>query len=909
MKKILYTIAAFICLTACQKEEVTKEQNNAPATEQFSGEGVREGCIRVKFKESAAVKMQVVTTRSGVVSTGLALVDVLGQNVKAYRMERVFPTAGKFEEKHRKYGLHLWYDVYFDEKIPTRSAAIEYGNLPEIDKVEPILETRLLGGKITPATLDAAQNVRKATRAEASSFNDPQLNAQWHYNNDGRMIGSEVGADINLFEAWKLETGSPKVIVAIVDGGIDYEHEDLAANMWINETENNGQEGDDDDTNGYIDDIHGYNFVTKSGKVTPHSHGTHVAGTISAVNNNGIGVCGVAGGSGKNDGVKLMSCQVFHINEANNEVSGGHEAAIIYGADNGAVICQNSWTYGKEQASLPQSIQDAIDYFIAEAGTDHNGNQTGPMKGGIVIFAAANEDSDYKAYPASYEKVLSVSGLNYAFKKGRYSNFADWIDIAAPGGDTDAREEQGILSTNIHNGYAYLQGTSMACPHVSGVAALVVSKFQAPGFTPDKLWDRLISSVKNVDQYNPDYIGKLGAGLVDARRAVLSDQSLPPEKTELDLIALYDNFAVVSWQVMTDPDDEIIDHYNLYWSTESLENVDLKADLPSHVAMKSYDVRFLAAGTTMRDSITGFERNTKYYFTLVGVDRWENFSEASTMKAGVTVKNQAPVLVRQGGGEILLDEGTTRQVSFDMTEPEGHAVMVTMTPEYSWLTAKIEGNVLTLNIEAGYNVAGTYKTLLTVTDQYGAQTDIDFSFEIMARNVAPVALITIPDMKFNTGGGEESIELDKYFSDPNKDPLIFELQNSNTQAVFVQRRGNKLVFTPKQAGQALVTIRAIDPAGLSASLSFSVAILDGIREITAYPNPVVNRVNIRLGDSVEGDILIRLYNAAGKQVIYKQGSIARNGTYTLDMQSLAAGTYVLAVEHNGVTVKKNIIKI
>ena len=909
MKKILYTIAAFLCLTACQRDEITTEQTTVPSTELFSGEGVKQGCIRVKFKESAVEKMQVVTTRSGVVSTGLDLVDMLGQNVKTYRMERVFPYAGNFEAKHRKYGLHLWYDVYFDENIPTRSAAAEYNNLREVEAVEPILETKLLGGKITPATLDAVQSVKKATRAASSSFNDPQLGAQWHYNNDGSMVGSEAGADINLFEAWKLETGSPKVIVAVVDGGIDNTHEDLKANLWVNEKEMNGKEGDDDDNNGYIDDLNGYNFVTKSGKVTPHTHGTHVAGTISAVNNNGIGVCGIAGGSGKNDGVKLMSCQVFHINEANKEVSGGHEAAIIYGADNGAVICQNSWTYGKEQASLPKAIKDAIDYFIAEAGTDANGNQTGPMKGGIVIFAAANENADYKAYPASYEKVLSVSGLNYAFKKGWYSNFADWINIAAPGGETNTLSEQGVLSTYIHNGYAYMEGTSMACPHVSGVAALVVSKFQAPGFTPEKLRERLISSVKNIDAYNPEYVGKLGAGLVDARRALLSDQSLPPEKTEMDLIALYDDFAVVSWKIMTDPDDEIIDHYNLYWSTQSLEGVDLKDNLPSDVSMKTYDVRYMSAGMILRDSITGFTPNTKYYFTLVGVDRWDNYSEAATMKAGETVKNEAPVVARQEGGEILMDEGTTRKVLFNFSEPEGQTVTVTLTPSYPWLTAKIEGNLLTMTIEAGYGIAGTYQTTLTVTDQYGAATALDIPFEIMTKNVAPLTLMPIPDLKFNAVKGEEVLELEKYFSDPNKDALIYELQNSNSDVVFVRRRANQLVVTPKKAGQASVTVRAIDPAGLSASLTFNVDILDGIREITAYPNPVVNKVNIRLGDAAEGDISIRVYNSAGKQVISRQGTITRNGIYTLDMQSLAAGTYVLAVEQYGVTVKKNIIKI
>lgn len=137
-----------------------------------------------------------------------------------------------------------------------------------------------------------------------------------------------AGADINAQDAWAITAGNPGVVVAIVDQGVKYTHPDLAANMWINTQEKNGATGADDDGNGYIDDIYGYNFVTR-GAVSwdrevwvggenkgDSGHGTHVAGTVAAVNNNGVGVCGVAGGTGRNDGVKLMSCQIFSGNDA-----------------------------------------------------------------------------------------------------------------------------------------------------------------------------------------------------------------------------------------------------------------------------------------------------------------------------------------------------------------------------------------------------------------------------------------------------------------------------------------------------------------------------------------------------------------------------------------------------------------
>ena len=121
-----------------------------------------------------------------------------------------------------------------------------------------------------------------------------------------------AGADINLFDAWNVTTGNPEVVVAIIDGGVDYSHEDLARNMFVNQAELNGIDGVDDDGNGYVDDIYGFNFCTNTGAVYPHSHGTHVAGTVAAVNNNGIGVAGVAGGDGSaNSGVRMISCQAF----------------------------------------------------------------------------------------------------------------------------------------------------------------------------------------------------------------------------------------------------------------------------------------------------------------------------------------------------------------------------------------------------------------------------------------------------------------------------------------------------------------------------------------------------------------------------------------------------------------------
>lgn len=134
-------------------------------------------------------------------------------------------------------------------------------------------------------------------------FDDPMLPSQWHYNNDGSIPGTVAGADANVFKGWEIETGKKDVLVAIVDGGFQVDHPDLAQNVYVNEAEKNGKPGVDDDGNGYTDDVYGYNFVINSADVNAHSHGTHVAGTVGAVNGNGLGVAGVAGGSGEG-GVK-----------------------------------------------------------------------------------------------------------------------------------------------------------------------------------------------------------------------------------------------------------------------------------------------------------------------------------------------------------------------------------------------------------------------------------------------------------------------------------------------------------------------------------------------------------------------------------------------------------------------------
>jgi subtilisin family serine protease len=600
-------------------------------------QSVRQGMVKVKLTSEMAATLSQSRLRPGTtLSTGIQPLDVAAQRTGAKNMYRLFPYNAKLESKLHKHGLDLWYVVEIDEKSNPTEAAAVYKKvsgvaMAEVDHqkvVSPFQVQEAKGNPVSPM--------------ETMPFNDPYLPSQWHYHNTGQS-GYSVGCDVNLFEAWKVTAGKRDVIVSIHDQGVDIAHKDLADNVWTNMAEANGSPNVDDDNNGYIDDIHGWNFDTNTGQIDAQLHGTHVAGTIAAVNNNGFAVSGVAGGTGKKDGALIMSLQTLG--------GGSFESSYVYAAANGAVISQNSWGYTSPD-SYDQSVLDAIDYFIAEAG-NYPGS---PMKGGIVIFASGNSNTDQPFYPAYHPSVLAVNSIGPDFKRAYYSNYGAWTDVTSTGGNTDLGGTSGVLSTLPNNKVGYLQGTSMACPHVSGMAALALAN-RTHQMTPEELRNKIVTGVVDIDSYNPDFAGLLGAGLTDAKLIVQNDAKIAPAAiADLKITSMAQESANLSWSVPADEDDGRPVSFAVYYQTTPFTGSNVSQAEKATVASKH------AVGETVTLEITDLTGLTTYYFTVVAIDRWGNASAFSNIATNTT--NDGPSIAVDDNSKAInlsidISKGTT----------------------------------------------------------------------------------------------------------------------------------------------------------------------------------------------------------------------------------------------------------
>ena len=481
----------------------------------------------------------------------------LGGDVVSFEPALVTP---KNERLARELGLHRWYSVKFDKSIPVRKFAKEVAPSKHVNAIEFNTIVSLASDlKAHPMSMGNMADTRALE--PMSSFNDPYAKYQWNLHNSGDEAIAKTareGADVGVLDAWELCTGSSDVVVAVIDGPVQYNHPDLAAAMWVNEAELNGVEGVDDDGNNYVDDVYGYNFNStgySGGKINwttegESGHGTHVAGIVAAVNNNGVGISSIAGGSGSGDGVRIMGCQVFDGTFAASDRDMSN--AFIYAADNGACIAQCSYAYDPRSFDSDNayinhtSIEyNAIKYFVNPENCNHSA-----IGQNLAIFASGNETTSNSGYPGALPICVSVTAYGPDYLPTGYTNYGRGCNIAAPGGDYSiGNSVSQILSTCIKDAvgddYAWMEGTSMACPHVSGVAALGISYAAKIGkkFEGDDYRYTLLTAVNDINSlmlegtkpYNgvadavvlKNYHKRMGTGALDTWRLFMLIEGTP----------------------------------------------------------------------------------------------------------------------------------------------------------------------------------------------------------------------------------------------------------------------------------------------------------------------------------------------------------------------------------------------
>jgi len=459
--------------------------------------------------------------------SGDATLDGIAAKFTVTKFERLFK-GSELSSIPSKAALSKHFKVTFNTG-ELDDAVAAYETLPIVDYVE----------KIGIHALYATPN---------DGYYDPY---QWYHNqtNDD---------DIDSPEAWDIQTGSSSRILAILDSGTRYYHPDLGGvnaspstpsasrgNMWINTAELNGTPGVDDDANGYTDDLIGYDFIETTSNCWPgedcgtqdndprdfNGHGTHCAGIVGMLTNDGYGMAGTAGGWGNGsqaeygNGVKVMPLRIGFsydhtlYGEVGVVYMDAAAEAFYYAADNGATIASCSWG-----SSNSGGIAAAADYFI--------------VAGSLIFTAAGNDGSQTPSYLGGRTDVIAVAATDQNDAAASFTTYGTWVDISAPGvGIYSTYHDHTDPNTNY---WASLDGTSMACPMAAATAAIVWS--QNPSWTAAQVESQLYSSAENIDaELSPTYIGKMGAGRINMYNSINLANQAPV------LTAIGTQFHCIRW--------------------------------------------------------------------------------------------------------------------------------------------------------------------------------------------------------------------------------------------------------------------------------------------------------------------------------------------------------------------------
>ncbi len=860
MKYSFWTLLTAVLFISCTNEKIEDIVSGEPVAEEVSGAVNVPGEAYVCFSDDMVDLIE-----SGLASGGVRTkseefnrtLDALGIT----EMHRVFPHAGKFEPRTREAGLHRWYVVKYSQDIPHTRAAGTFLSMDGVEIMEPVSEIKI------------------------HKFNDPDYDKLWGLNNTVKP-----GYDINVESVWEnYTTGNPDVIVCVVDEGVDIKHEDLAENC-LPESEH-------------------FSAVQGVVKLVPGEHGTHVAGTIAAVGNNGVGIAGIAGGdkSKGQSGVKILSCQIFAGTSGSTDE--GSARAIKEGADRGAVISQNSWGYqfdadgdGKLTGSELEKAKNtkakevhkaAIDYFIKNAGYDENGQQVGPMAGGVVFFAAGNDASEYGA-PAEYESVVAVGSIDSEGRRSTFSNYGSWVDIAAPG--------TAIYST-VPGGYKSMNGTSMSCPHVSGVAALVVSQLGGLGFTNEMLKARILGSADT--QMIPESF-KIG-GLLNARGAMEFGKEVDVDPVT-DLVArVSSNNFRIDWTVPQDSDGGSPYGYLILYGTD--KGAVEKATPAERENVKTVNYPSgTGVGKPDKYVVRKLDFSTKYYIKVYAYSFGLQYSDASEIVEITTMANRAPDIKLESEAKIELKPYQKKNLTFTVSEPDRHEITevkyVNGSGADSFKTMPDGSYMITI---VGTDAAeGSYTAKIIATDEYGLDSIKEISYRILG-NKAPEKIAGIDNMTLSIEESAFTIDMTKYVKDADNEPLMYEISVSDPMVVHLVESENILTGTVLDYGAASVEIKVRDARGESVTFSFKVQVRKPESAISVYPNPVTDFVNVATGD--EAETRVRVVSQTGKAVYDKTLTVSGYDPARIDMKSCVPGVYTVIVAFGGREYTQNIIKL
>ena len=866
--KSIFTLVLLTALASCARE-IPEIRETEPEASQVTESEQAPSYVKVLFSEQMCDLVEEDLSR-GQVRTRSESLNGLVDELGIESMERLFPFAGEFEPRTRKEGLHRWYKVRYAQDVPATRATRAFEALPGVEMVEEPVKASL-------------------------TTDDKYWDNQWALYNT-----RYPGVDVNVQEVWANYTvGNPDVIVAVIDGGIDLKHPDLAWNCLPS-----GHES----------------YVYGAGNVVGHEHGSHVAGTIAAVSNNGTGIAGIAGGDyakGRR-GISLLSQQCFYTvgsGASAYDRSGDFETALKEAADKGALISSNSWGWnfdenddgmitGSELASARSahqnvqyySIARAIDYFVKYAGCDNDGNQLpgSLMKGGLVVFAAGNENIPYGP-PANYEPCLAVGAVTMSGSRASFSNYGDWVDLCAPGSN--------IMSTIPGSSYAAYSGTSMACPHVSGVAALLVSALGGQGFTVDDLKSRLLEGARDIGLSTGS---KPIGSLVDAMGAFMAhDSGTPDPVTDFTAVPIGHNLRLdfqggggaYGYVALAAKSEETLRNTHLTMLDEGIEFSHLViGDIEAPLSPRSI-------------SLLSLEPDTDYYVTIAAYSYGRRYSDLAPIRKIRTGHNGKPTITTDPNVSFEFRQWEEADIPFTLEDPDLDTLVVDFqTNGRATLREDMDGKWhFRLTCQA-VRAPATFQATLIVSDRFGERAMRSFKYSVL-ENVEPVLASEFSPVTLNAVGQSVDIDLGPHFRDDDGEPLEYRVNSLDANLISAELvEGKTLRITARDFGLGQVRASVFDAMGATVRSDIPVLVRPAGEKVTVLEGSTFTDKLTILTAETPTSTTVRLVSASGTVVAQASGEFSAFDPVVFDTGKLAPGLYTLSVDIAGDVTKMTLVK-